>query len=141
MKKAVCLSVLILSATALVACGGDDSGDGEDDPTTFCPARDQTTGGGGQTVVVKADPSGAPKFTPTSLQANAGEVTIELKNPSPKCHDVAIEGKGGEALGHTKRVKQGTADVTLNLDPGAYTYFSTIPGEQDAGAVGKLTVK
>ena len=122
MKKAVWLLALTLSATTLVACGGDDSEDGGEgeDPTTFCPQGDQTSpGGGGETLVVKADPSGKPRL----------------------CHDLAVKGEGGENFGNTERVKQGTASVGLDLDPGEYTYYSTIPDEQEAGMLGTLTVK
>ena len=144
MKKAVWLLALTLSATTLVACGGDDSEDGGEgeDPTTFCPQGDQTSpGGGGETLVVKADPSGKPRLKPTSLTAEAGELTLKLDNPSPRCHDLAVKGEGGENFGNTERVKQGTASVGLDLDPGEYTYYSTIPDEQEAGMLGTLTVK
>lgn len=143
MKYAAYLSALILSMPAIVACGDDDSnGDSADtDVTTFCPTGDQGGGGGGPTLVVRADPSGAPSFKPTSLEAGAGQLTIELNNPSPRCHDIAVrQPPSGELLGNTDRVKQGKASVTLDLEPGKYFYYSTIPGEQDAGMLGTLRV-
>ena len=141
MTKAVWLLALILSAAALVACGDDDSEDEGQDPTTFCPSGNETSGVTGQKLVVKADPTGKPAFEPTSLTADAGEVTIVLDNPSPRCHDIAIKGPGGENLGNTERVKRGKASVTADLAPDSYSYYSTIPGEQEAGMVGTLKVK
>lgn len=148
MKKGACLLALVLSTTALAACGGDDSDeDSAQDPTTYCPEGNQGTvddaGGatGGETLVVKADPSGAPKFSPASLEAEAGPVTIELDNPSNRCHDIAVKAPDGELQGNTERVKNGTAGVTIDLEPGDYIYYSTIPGEHDAGMQGPLTVK
>jgi plastocyanin len=142
MKKAVCLLMLVLSAGALIACGDDSDGESEQDPTTYCPTGDQrSAGGGGETLVVSADPSGDPRFKPTSLQAEAGELTIELKNPSPRCHDIAVKAPDGELFGNTERVKDGTANVALDLEAGEYIYYSTIPGEQDAGMKGTLTVE
>jgi plastocyanin len=143
MKKAAYVSVLIVSAIALVACGDDDSDDdsGSTDVNTYCPTGDQGGGGGGPTLVVKADPSGAPSFKPTSLQAEAGQLTIELNNPSSRCHDIAVrQPPSGELLGNTDRVKQGKASVALDLEPGKYFYYSTIPGEQDAGMLATLKV-
>jgi plastocyanin len=144
MKKGVCVLALILAATVLAACGSDDSDEGSgQDVSTYCPVGDESDGGGGggQIVTVSADASGAPKFKPTSLQAEAGELTIEFKNPSPRCHDLAVKSKEGEALGHTQRIKQGKDSLTLDLQAGDYVYYSTIPGEQDAGMLGELTVK
>jgi plastocyanin len=143
MKKGACLLVLILSATVLLACGGDDSDeDSGQDVSTYCPTGNQgSAGGGGEKLVVATDPSGEPKFKPTSLRSESGELTIELKNPSPRCHDLAVKAPDGELLGNTNRVKEGTANVALDLDPGKYVYYSTIPGEQDAGMRGTLTVE
>lgn len=142
MRKAACLLTLTLSTTALVACGGDDSNDSSTNVSTYCPTGDHTAGGGGPALVVSADSSGAPRFKPTLLTANEpGKLILELKNPSPKCHDIAVKDPAGKVFGHTDRIKNGQASVALDLQPGKYFYYSTIPGEQDAGMLGTLTVK
>jgi uncharacterized cupredoxin-like copper-binding protein len=142
MRKAAALLALGLFATVLVACGGGSDDSSSNDVSTYCPSGNKLAqSSSGPTLVVTADTSGAPRFKPTSLSAKAGNLTIELDNPSPKCHDIAVKGEGGEAIGHTDRVKQGKASVNLDLQPGKYSYYSTIPGEQDAGMLGTLTVK
>jgi uncharacterized cupredoxin-like copper-binding protein len=142
MKKAVCLLVLMLSATMFVACGGDDeeSGDSED-PTTFCPSGDETEASSGEELVVSADPTGKPTWKPTSLSADAGEITIELRNPSDRCHDIAVKAPDGEILGNTQRVKRGESNVVLEVESGQHDFYSTVPGDRAAGLQGTLTVK
>jgi uncharacterized cupredoxin-like copper-binding protein len=142
MNRAACLLALALSAIVLVACGDDDSdGNSGQDVTTYCPTGDEASGGGGEMLVVSANPTGAPKFKPTSLQAESGKLTIVLKNPSPRCHDLAVKAPDGELLGNTERVKEGTRSVDLDLEPGEYVYYSTVPGEQDAGMRGTLKIE
>lgn len=138
MKKGACLLVLTLAGTAFPGCGGDDD---STDVHTYCRTGDQTSGGSGETLVVTADASGAPMWKPTTLQAESGRLTIELKNPSPRCHDIVVRQVGGEVFGNTQRVKQGKANVVLDLKPGEYLYHSTIEGEQAAGMRGTLTVR
>jgi plastocyanin len=126
MKKLLALSVLALVAVGLVACGG---GGGS---------------GGTSTVKVTADPSGKPKFNPTSLTADAGKVTIQLSNPTSTPQDVAVKDSAGKVYGITnggKYVTNGTASVTVDLDSGSYIYYSTHPGDEAAGMQGTLTVK
>jgi uncharacterized cupredoxin-like copper-binding protein len=37
--------------------------------------------------------------------------------------------------------KGGASQVQLNLKPGTYTYFCSVPGHRQAGMQGTLTVK
>jgi uncharacterized cupredoxin-like copper-binding protein len=34
-----------------------------------------------------------------------------------------------------------TTEVTVNLPPGTYTYYCTVPGHRDAGMLSTLTVQ
>jgi plastocyanin len=91
-------------------------------------------------LAIEADPVGNLEFTKSKLTAKAGKVEIDFTNMSPVPHNVAIEANG-KTLGETKVLTQGSDSATVNLKPGTYTYFCTIPGHREAGMEGTLTVK
>jgi plastocyanin len=134
---------LALSVLALVAagCGGDDDeGGAEATPTpTETATQEAGGGGGGSSVSVAADPSGQLAYEPTSLTASAGEVTIEFTNESSVPHDVVVE-RDGEDLGETEQITDSTASTSVELQPGEYTYYCSVPGHREAGMEGTLTV-
>lgn len=160
MPAAMRRTTLVLGAVALVAagCGGDDNGSNETTPAatptaaeTTAPAPAETTtteqtttaaGGseaGSGTLELTAD-NAQLKYDKTSLEAPSGKVTIDLTNPSPIPHDVAIKGNGVNAK--SKVVQNGDkTSVTANLKPGEYTFYCTVPGHEAAGMKGTLTVK
>jgi plastocyanin len=155
MKKLVAFLVLALAALALVACGGG----GDDNSTTTATngggsensseagggvkEENSSDGGGGSTSTLKfeADPSGQLAYTTTSATAKAGKVTIEFDNPQSLTHDVAIESSSGEEIGKTELVADGSDSTTVDLKPGAYTFYCSVPGHREAGMEGTLTVK
>jgi plastocyanin len=84
---------------------------------------------------------GTTAFVPRTLTAPAGEITIAFTNPSSTPHDLAIAG-GGVRAGPTTSVSGGyAAELTVDLPPGTYTYFCTMPGHRQAGMTGTLTVR
>lgn len=139
------LAFLIALATvvslALAACGG-----GDDDKTTSAATTTTTTqaggggGGGGGAISLAADPSQLA-YTQTSLSAPAGKDTIEFDNPSGTGHDVCVQDSSGKELGCSDVIEQSNTSLSLDLKPGTYTYFCSVPGHQDAGMEGTLTVK
>jgi mono/diheme cytochrome c family protein len=92
------------------------------------------------TLEIDADPNGQLAYTATKATAQAGKVTIKMENPSQVVHDIAIEGNGvtgkGAEVGHG-----GTSQFSVDLKPGTYTYYCTLPGHRQAGMHGTLTVK
>jgi plastocyanin len=149
MKKVVALFVLALASVALVACGSSNS-----TTTTETSNGEETNGGaaaesgkeaggegGGSTVEIEADPSGELAFTTSKASAKAGEVTIDFNNPQSLTHDVAIEDSSGKEVGKTELIGQGETSTSVNLEPGTYTYYCTVPGHREAGMEGTLTVK
>jgi plastocyanin len=72
--------------------------------------------------------------------SSPGQVSIESKNDQPIGHDIAIEGNGVNAKGQVVS-NGGTSKVSVNLKPGTYTFFCSVPGHRQGGMVGKLTVK
>ena len=78
-------------------------------------------------------------FDKKALTARAGKVTIVLTNSSPIPHDIAIKGAGANAKGPTV-TGGGRSIVTATLKPGTYTFYCTLPGHEQAGMRGTLTV-
>jgi plastocyanin len=98
--------------------------------------------GGTSKVALSSDPSGALKYDTTELSAKAGNVAIAFTNSSSTPHNVTVTGDGGKKLGATKDVTNGHGVLALKgLKAGTYTFFCSIPGHEQAGMKGTLTVK
>jgi plastocyanin len=97
--------------------------------------------GGGSTIDISADPTGQLKFEQTSVTAKAGKDTIDFTNDSPVGHNVQIQDSSGKLLGGTKTITGSSATATVDLKPGKYTFFCSVPGHEAAGMKGTLTVK
>ena len=147
MKKLAALLVLALASVALVACGGSDSttttSSGEEANGGAAAESGKESGGegGGSTVKFEADPNGELAYTTTEASAKSGKVTVDFNNPQSLTHDVAIEDSGGKEVGKTELIGEGETSTTVDLKPGTYTYFCTVPGHREAGMEGTLTVK
>jgi plastocyanin len=150
MKKAFALFAMVLAATAIVACGGDDDDNGDGDGGGAAATTTEPTGGGGgggaaggETLQLAADPNGALAYDTDTLNAKAGNVTIDLTNDASISHDVAVEDSGGSELGKSDLIANGeTSSLDLsNLEPGEYTFFCTVPGHREGGMEGTLTVE
>jgi plastocyanin len=122
---------------ALAGCGGGNSNSSSSSPPP-APATPPAMGGG-QTLHLMADPN-ALAFNKKTLTAKAGQVTIDMKNPSATPHNIAVEGGGIDKDGEI--VSQGgTSQITVTLKPGKYTFYCSVPGHRQAGMQGTLTVK
>jgi len=146
MKKIAALLVLALASVALVACGGSDSTTTTGaEPSGGAAAESGEKSGseasGGSTVAFEADPSGELAYTTTEASAKAGNVTLDFNNPQGLPHDVAIEDKGGKTVGKTDLISEEETSTTVDLKPGTYTFYCTVPGHREAGMEGTLTVK
>lgn len=151
MKKLAALLALVIASVALVACGGSSNSSSEESSATATTGAEETgaSGGegkgessaGGSTLKFEADPSGQLAFTTTHATAKAGKVTIDFTNPQALPHDVKIESSSGEEIGGTETVSEGSNSATVNLKPGTYTFYCSIPGHREAGMEGTLVVK
>jgi uncharacterized cupredoxin-like copper-binding protein len=151
MTKVAALLALALASLALAACGG--GGDDGSGTTATGGGGESTTGGkanptggatgaaGGSTLDFEADPGGNLAYTTTSATAEAGKVTVEFNNPQELTHDVKIEDSSGKEVGGTELIAGGSDSATVNLKPGSYTFFCSVPGHREAGMEGTLTVK
>jgi plastocyanin len=145
MKKIAALLALALAAAALVACGGGGSTTttetGEAGGGAAAEGGGEKTAAGGATLKFEADPSGQLAYTTKEATAKAGKVTVEFDNPQPLPHDVSIEDSSGKTIGKTDVISESSATAVVNLKPGTYTFYCSVPGHRQAGMEGTLTVK
>ncbi|MGD0385277.1 MAG: plastocyanin/azurin family copper-binding protein [Solirubrobacteraceae bacterium] len=90
---------------------------------------------------LSANPQGQLAYNTTALSAGSSHVTIDFTNHSPLDHNVTIANAQGKVLGHTPTFMGGTKVLTLNLPPGTYTFYCSVPGHEMAGMKGTLTVR
>lgn len=127
-------ALLLVSAVFLgAACGGS-----EDPP----PAS--SSGGAGGEAADDGGGSGGTKVTATEFEFSqealtlASGDTLELVNDGTVEHDITIE----EANMMVVLVAPGeTGSATLNIEPGDYTFYCSIPGHREAGMEGTLTIE
>ena len=144
MKKAsAVLAVAALAVLGLAACGSsssDNSTTAASTPATT-PAAGAGAGGGGSTVDISTPGGSTLAYDQKDVSAKAGSVTINFDNKEALQHDVAVADSSGKVLGQTDLVSSGTANATVDLQPGTYTFYCTVPGHKEAGMEGTLTVK
>ncbi|MBX5470029.1 MAG: c-type cytochrome [Thermoleophilaceae bacterium] len=92
------------------------------------------------TLTIAADPSGALRFATSKATARAGQVTFVMPNKSPVSHDIAIKGGGVSQKGAVVG-QGGTSRFTARLKPGTYEFYCSVPGHEQGGMKGTLTVK
>jgi plastocyanin len=122
------LLLLVALTLGLAACGGDD------EEATTTPAA---TGGGGGSGTVQIATSEGVSYDSTSVEASAGEVTIEYTNDSGLPHNVTLEDVDG---GATDTIESGSTNVTVSLEAGEYTFFCSVGDHRANGMEGTLVV-
>lgn len=148
MKKSAALFALLLAALALVACGGGD--DTTSDTTSETPPAQENGGkekeaeggtSGAAAFDVEADPSGGLAYTTDEATTKAGKVAVNFTNSSPVPHDVRIEDDSGKDLGGTEVISESNESTSVNLKPGEYTFYCSVPGHRQGGMEGTLTAE
>jgi mono/diheme cytochrome c family protein len=126
----------VATYVALVAAQrGKDTGDLATAIQTVSKPAVETNG----TLEIDADPSGQLRFIAPSASGTAGQVTLRSVNKSTVGHDISIKGAGVDA--HGKVVSGGgISTVSVNLKPGKYTFYCSVPGHYPPMG-GTLTVK
>ena len=99
----------------------------------------QTAGGTQAPLQLAADPSGQLRYDKKALKGSAGKVTIDFTNASAVGHDVTIA-QGPTKIGGTKVITKSKASVTVDLKPGKYVFYCSVPGHRQGGMQGTLAI-
>jgi plastocyanin len=142
-RASAVLAVTAIAALGLAACGGGDDNSGTTAAAAPATTTDTTAaaGGGGSTVDISTPPGSALAYDQTNVTAKAGRVTVDFDNKQATSHDVVIQDSSGQELGMTDLISSSTASTDVELQPGTYTFFCSVPGHEEAGMKGTLTVK
>jgi plastocyanin len=105
------------------------------------PAASSGTSSAPENLSLDANAGGQLKYNTTSLTAKAGKVSIDFTNMAPESHNVTVESASGEKVGATPTFQGGSKTLSVNLKPGTYKFFCSVPGHRMAGMEGTLTVK
>jgi plastocyanin len=152
LAKAATATMLLAGVLALAGCGSSSSSPSSTasstpstsaSTTASTPSSSTATGPSTatQTLSLAANPEGQLKYNTTSLTANAGKISIDFSNMAPLSHNVTVESSAGKILGATPTFNGGSKTLSLNLKPGTYKFFCSVPGHRMAGMEGTLTVK
>jgi plastocyanin len=146
------LTALMLGVGLLVLAGCGSSSTGTSSSTTAATQTTTVSGNSTSTsttsstapssaLSLAANPEGQLAYDKKSLAANAGKVSIDFTNTSPLDHNVTIESSTHQILGSTPTFAGGSKVLTVDLKPGTYKFFCSVPGHRMAGMEGTLTVK
>jgi plastocyanin len=123
--------------------------------TPGTPTTPSTTGSGGSTGTSPAPPPGTPaparvqvtakeySFTLSRPEVPAGEVIVEFLNRGEDPHNLHLaEGSDqGPQAGAFPNTAPGVhADLEIEMRPGSYTLFCSLPGHEAKGMKATLTV-
>lgn len=126
-KGLVALSAL--AVLGLAACGG-----GGNDPEASSGGG---SGGGSERTSSVSVTAKEYEFNPLDITVDASPFTLELKNEGAIEHDFSV--KGTDVVILAKASEAATGEV--ELDPGTYTFFCSVPGHREEGMEGTLTVE
>jgi plastocyanin len=131
-KIRAALAVLCVGTLAVVAsaCGGGSKGGGNNSVTVTAPA-----GGGTPSVTIEAHDI---FLRPNRVKAPAGKLKIDYVEDGSQQHTLVIQGVKNFKLEVSGSQK--TDSATVDLQPGEYTYYCTIPGHRAQGMQGTLTI-
>jgi plastocyanin len=157
MRSMSIVSILVLAVGLLVfaGCGGSSSSSSSAASAPASPATTATEttssatastpatapAGASSNLSLEANPEGQLKYNTTSLTAQAGKVSIAFANMSPVGHNVTVASASGAVVGATPTFQGGSKTLALNLKPGVYKFYCSVPGHRQAGMEGTLTVK
>jgi plastocyanin len=141
--------LLALAAIAIAVGGCGSSKSGSSTTSTAAPETTSTaatsstpsSSAPASALSLAADPKGELKYSASSLTAKAGSVAIAFTNNAPLQHNLTVESASGATVGATPTFQGGSKVLNLNLKPGTYKFFCSVPGHRMAGMEGTLVVK
>jgi uncharacterized cupredoxin-like copper-binding protein len=132
----VCVLIFFGMLTAVFVLGKESeskAAGGETATQTTAPAQ---TGPTVQTVQV-SEAEWTIKLPETTLKA--GKYTFEVKNNGKVPHNLAVQGAGVQES--TSDLAPGKSEsLTVELKPGTYDFFCSVPGHKQLGMDQKVTV-
>ena len=72
--------------------------------------------------------------------APPGPLTIESVNEQPVEHNIAVDGGGVNEVGDIV-TDGGTSTIEVDLQPGEYSFYCSVPGHREGGMEGVLTIE
>jgi uncharacterized cupredoxin-like copper-binding protein len=152
----------MLGALVLVGCSSDDEGDSGGEATATATGTATEASGGGEAMAgaITVDLTDAWAVTPSAASAAAGDITFTANNTGVQPHElvvvktdlgptdlpveggaVADTGEGYEIVGKTEQIAGGAgADLSVNLEAGAYLLICNVPGHYQLGMTTAFTV-
>lgn len=146
-------ALAVVATLGVAACGGDDDEpvlaettdmtvtDTSADPTVEAPPAEvtiTTDDAGNQIVDIPVVDRGLA-FVADEVTVEAGTVTLRSVNPQGLPHNIAIDAPDpveGEV------VQDGAvSEITVDLEPGTYEFYCSVPGHRQGGMKGTLTVE
>jgi plastocyanin len=151
-KALFSMAALAAALLALAGCGSSSSGSSSSSASTAAEAPTTSSAststpapasesGGSEKVSLEANSEGQLEYSTKSLSAKAGKVSVDFTNSSSLGHNVTIESSSGQSVGATPTFSGGSKTLSVNLKPGTYKFFCSVPGHRQAGMEGTLTVK
>jgi len=94
----------------------------------------------GGALEIPADPTGGLAFASTAANAKAGALELAMPNEASVPHNIAVKGAGIDEKGPVVN-KGGTSKVSVDLKKGKYVFYCSVPGHEDGGMKGALTIR
>ena len=133
--------LLLAGALALAGCGGSSKSSASSSSATTRSSAAAPAPAAGSTLSLAANSEGLLKFDKTTLTAKAGSVSISFTNTATLSHNLTVASASGAVVGATATFQGGTKVLALNLKPGTYKFYCTVPGHRAAGMEGTLTAQ
>jgi plastocyanin len=136
----ICALLFLGMMTTVIVFGKESKAAGEEKTTS---AAQTTTSAATTTAapgVQKVDVSESEwKIVLPKTTLSAGKYEFDVSNKGKFPHDLTIKGPGVSAATPTFNAGQ-TAKLTVDLKPGSYDFYCSIPGHKAAGMDQKVTV-
>jgi len=91
-------------------------------------------------LTIPADPGGGLAYQFADAMAPPGALQVRSPNESSVDHNIAIEGGGVDEIGPVV-ADGGVSEIQVDLQPGEYTFYCSVPGHREGGMEGPLTVE
>jgi uncharacterized cupredoxin-like copper-binding protein len=119
----------------------EEEAEARDEPAAVAEEEPPAQTGGAPSAAETVTVAGTEfKLALPSTALDAGPYVFELENEGEIGHDLAIEGPGVEGA-KTPVIQPGqTAELEVDLEPGSYELYCTVPGHRDAGMETTVTV-